>query len=874
MMNNLVDFFNIKTSEFEDDVFLRMERNNHLTEYTYSEIKNNVLKLRNALLSRGFKKNDKIALLCENRPEWGLVFWGVLSLGAELVPVDMKLTPEDIEFILKDSDTKAVFCSEKFVNMLCNLNITLDIYPLDKICEPDFTTLEELLNASSERADDIEIYPTDTALIVYTSGVTGKAKGVVLSHFNLLSDVNMVNGLFYSQFHKAGFLSILPLHHTFEITGGFLAPMSLGGSVTYIEDLKTETLMNNLKKYRPKVMLTVPVFLESIYNGIVKKAETDTVKSFMFNALKNISSLFYKMNIRMGRILFGGLFKNFGGNLRYFVSGAAPLDVKTAEQLEILGFEILEGYGLTETSPILTANTPQAKKLGSVGKPLAWVELKIVKPNPAGEGEITVKGPNIMQGYYKRADLTSKVLKNGWFYTGDIGAVDKDGFVYIRGRDKNVIVSSSGKNIYPEELEDKLSKEPVIKEICVTGRKTKMSEEIVAVIVSDEKQIKTGEKKEDIIKGIIENFNRKVPEYKRISDFIIWEGELPKTTTLKVKRALLEEELYKKQAEGKKKELDYTKDRLEKEPVLKKLLEAASKTTKMPVENISLKDRLYEDLGIDSLGKIDFICDIEEKLDIPIEDNKVAGLYTLEDIFDYIKKRSPADKVKKDKEINLYFLKKPSALVKILRTSFNVFYRIFAKTFFRLEFKGLKNLPEKEPYIIAPNHGGHIDLPSILSAFPLKELDNIFAPAAGDYFEKHPKTEFISYALFNTFSFQRYGNYIEGLKACVKVLKKGRNLIIFPEGVLSKDGNLNEFKSGAAEIAYEAGVKIVPAYIHGSYDAYPTGRYYPKPVKVIIYFGKPVEVKKEETEKQKNIIYKELTGTIKEEIINLKRSIS
>lgn len=869
-MDNLAEFFKEKTALFSKSIFLRMERDGEEVLLSYRQVKELSEKLKNSLSSLGFKKQDKIAILCENRPEWGIVFWATLLLGAVLVPVDIKLTGEEIEFILKDSGARAVFCSEKFLKQAGNFTIPIQVYSLDNVEPSDFTSLTKLLDRTFKISGDVEIFPHDTALIVYTSGTTGSAKGVVLSHGNILSNVNMVHNLFYLEFSKAGFLSILPLHHTFEITGGFLAPLSMGGSITYLEDFKIETLIKNLKEYKPCVMLVVPSFLNLLYEGIVKKARSNPIKFFIFNFFLKISSVFYFFKIKAGRLLFSSLFKNFGGNLRYFISGAAALDINLAKKLEVLGFDVLEGYGLTEASPILTVNTIKGKKLGSVGKPLPWIQIRIEKKQGGTDGQIVAKGPNVMQGYYKRKDLTDEVLKDGWLYTGDIGYFDTDGFLYICGRQKNIIITSSGKNVYPEELEEKLIKAPLIKEICILGVKRKTGEGIMAIVVPEEEMIEDKAKKEEIIKDVIDNFNKTLPEYKRIVDFIIRKEALPKTTTLKIKRQALAEEIEKKQTSRKQKDLNFTKEAARKDPFVEKLLKAAGESAKISKNLISLKDRLYEDLGVDSLAKLEFASEVENEFQIQIKDEAVAGFYTLEDIYNYLKE-SPA---KMEKEKNLPSLKEPDLPVKFLRYSFHLFYRLFARLFFRLRFFGMENLPQSCPYILAPNHGGHIDLPSILCAFSLKDLNNIFSPAAGDYFQRHPKTQFWSYAFFNTFSFSRLGNYFEGLKACIKILERGSSLVIFPEGFLTRDGTLGEFKSGIGEIACESGAKVVPVYIKGSFEAYPTGRYYPKPCRVSIYFGKPVEVSGfDRSNLPKHVIYKEISQKIKERIASLKDEV-
>lgn len=507
----------------------------------------------------GIDSADRVAILSESRPEWAIAFFGIISCAGIVVPMDIKLSDAEIEFILNDSGTKCIFVSKKLLETILRikpkLNYLQSIICLDEVLQEGVLQLKDFKVPEDEIAHR-DIQPADTALIVYTSGTTGIAKGVELTYKNLLFEVMSLND--YIHFSpKDRFLSILPLNHMLELTGGLIAPLYAGACVTYCDSLKPPVLIKLMQETKTTTMICVPLVLKMFHNSIMKKA--DDLRPFrkkMFYRLLGVSRFLLNFNIHAGRWLFKPLHKQFGGNLRCFVSGGAPLDPRVEEDFHALGFNVLQGYGLTETSPVLTVNTFSERKYTSVGIPLKGVEVKIVKNRETDqEGEIIARGPNIMAGYYKNQQKTDEVLKDGWFYTGDIGYIDDDGFLYITGRLKNMIVLGAGKKVFPEEIEEVMSKSRLIKEICVLGRKATAglkagTEEVFAVIVpnSDEFPDEEKQNKELIQNKISAEINRlsgNLAEYKKIADFILYFDELPKTSTKKIKRKEVLEKIIK-----------------------------------------------------------------------------------------------------------------------------------------------------------------------------------------------------------------------------------------------------------------------------------------------------------------------------------------
>ena len=344
------------------------------------------------------------------------------------------------------------------------------------------------------------------------------------------------------------FISILPLNHMLEITGGLIAPLYGGSTVTYCPTLKPAQIISLMREVKATGMICVPLVLKMFYNGIMK--EVDKLSGFkkrLFKILTGISKLFLRLNVNLGTLLFKGVHRKFGKRFKYFVSGGAPLDIQLEKDFDALGFTILQGYGLTETAPVIALNTPKFKRYGSVGKPLKGVEVKIVKKSESEqEGEIIARGANIMKGYYHNPEKTAESIRDGWYYTGDLGYLDKDGFLYISGRAKNLIVLGGGKKIFPEEVEQVVGESPYIKEICVLGKKATQglkagTEEVFAVVVPDLDRFSPEDKKDEHkirtkISQEITSLSQNLAEYKRISDFKLHFEELPKTSTRKIKR--------------------------------------------------------------------------------------------------------------------------------------------------------------------------------------------------------------------------------------------------------------------------------------------------------------------------------------------------
>ncbi|HVN67810.1 MAG TPA: AMP-binding protein, partial [Candidatus Sulfotelmatobacter sp.] len=494
-------------------------------------------RLQKKLSELGVGVGDRVALLSENRPEWPIAYLAIAGMGAVVVPLDAMMKPDETRPLLDDAEPKAFVLSAKFLDHAKGTRLAGKEVKME-----DFDRLPLATELSTAHVD-----PDTLLAIVYTSGTTGSPKGVMLTHGNLLS--NAVSGASCFQLGPGdNFLSVLPLHHTFETTGGFMAAFVTGCRVTYVESLKSYHLIQAMQETGVTLMLGVPLLYQLLFDGIMREVEEQgkaKIFSLLFTMSRSIKNL---TGFNLGRRLFSVIHKKFGGKVRFFVSGGAAIDPDLIRNFDLMGFPLIQGYGLTESSPVLTACTLRDNVIGSVGRAIPGVEIKIAGDDVVGE--ILGRGPNIMKGYYKRQDLTDKVVIGGWLWTGDVGYLDESGHLFITGRTKDVIVTGSGVNVYPEELEFALKKVPAFKEVCVMGEKLKegvrRGMEVVVAVIHPNYELFAGRDEADIHAALaaeVNRFNQNTAEFKRIARFIVRREEFPKTRLLKIKRFELKKEL-------------------------------------------------------------------------------------------------------------------------------------------------------------------------------------------------------------------------------------------------------------------------------------------------------------------------------------------
>ncbi|HQI41925.1 MAG: long-chain fatty acid--CoA ligase [Ignavibacteriales bacterium UTCHB2] len=770
----------------------------------------------------------KVAIFSENRFEWVYAFYSAWMKNAVAVPIDFMSSSEDVAFILNDCKPEVVFYSagtkEVLEKAISQLNYEIEKINLDDI----------IINEASTFSNLPEPDPNATAVIIYTSGTTGSPKGVMLSYDNLLANIEAVTNDVNIYTSDDRLLVLLPLHHIFPLMGTMIIPLGVGGTIIFSPSMASEDIMATLQQ-GITIIIGVPRLYNLIRKGIKDKIDKSGIAKFLFKIAQKKNSLTFS------RKIFGSVQRKFGGKIKFLVSGGAALDKEVAKDYLTLGFEILEGFGMTECAPMITFTRPGKVLPGSAGQPLKTNEVKII------DGEIVTRGRNVMQGYYNRPEETSAILKDGWLFTGDLGYLNDDNRIFITGRKKEIIVLSNGKNINPEEIEDKiLSMNEVITEIGVFEK----SDLLHAVIYPDYQKAKQLgiENVEEMIKWeVIDKYNQSVTPYKKVMKFSLIKEPLPRTRLLKLKRFLLPQ---LEQISGERNE-NIIEPAFQEYTLIKEFLHQQKEITIHP------SDHLEIDLGLDSLDKVNLGVYLESNFGIKYTESELVGFSNVvklaEDVRDKKTKLSieAIDWGKIFKEHLNLDLPKSWFTHNAMKNS----AKVFLKLYFRLKGEGLENIPEG-PFIIAPNHQSFFDGLFVAVFLKNKLMKQTYFYAK----EKHVKSKLLKFiANKNNVIVMDLNDLKTSLQKLAEVLKRGKNIIIFPEGTRTLSGEIGDFKKTFAILSRELNVPVVPVAIRGAYDALPRGTHFPKPWKKInVKFLKPV--------KPENHTYDSLKDIVKEKV--------
>ena len=526
--------------------------NGSMKTISHKEFRDEINALGTVLINMGLK-DKRIAVISENRYEWELSYLAIAAGVGVVVPLDKALPDNELESLILRSQVEAIFYSSKYDAIMNTLRekkntnlkyfISMDLQENTNGIYSQKALLEKgkkLLEEGNKQYLDAKIDADKMGIMLFTSGTTAMSKAVMLSHKNLVTNVMDIIQRF-DLTEEDRFLSFLPLHHVFECTVGFLYPVSIGGSIAFCEGVKH--MADNIKEFDITAMISVPAVFDIIYRKVMKTIEKKG-KMATLEKGKKISNVLLKVKIDLRKQLFKEVHESLGPKLKLVVTGGAALDPETEKGFNDLGFDVEQGYGLTETAPVIAAETPKCRRLGSIGKKFPSVEVKIDDPDEEGIGELMAKGPSIMLGYYENEEATKSALEpDGWFHTGDLARIDKDGFIYIAGRKKSVIVLNNGKNVFPEEIETLLNKVEGIKETFVYEKKEDDGDVKVCVeIVYDKEMIKDlyhiedEEKIKEFLWEKVKEVNKLMPKYKYVREMIATEEPLIKTTTLKIKR--------------------------------------------------------------------------------------------------------------------------------------------------------------------------------------------------------------------------------------------------------------------------------------------------------------------------------------------------
>ena len=774
---------------------------------SYKQLLGNVASFSNLINDRA----TKVAIFFENRFEWVYAFYSAWLKNATVVPIDFMSSAEDVNFILNDCKPEIIIFSNQTAEV-CNKACSGLSYQIDKLNVDDISLIEFSGEVVFPKPDIDK-----TAVIIYTSGTTGSPKGVMLSFDNILVNIEAVTEDVVVYEPSDRVLVLLPLHHIFPLVGTVVAPLKIGATIVFSPSMAADDLMATLQNHQITMIISVPRFYSIIRKGIKEKIEKNKVAKFLFRIAEKKNSLSFS------RKVFKSVHKKFGGNIKYMVSGGAALDKEVAKDLRTLGFEVLEGYGMTECAPMITFTKPGKVVIGSAGQPLKTNEVRIV------DGEIVNRGRNVMQGYYNRPEETKAIIRDGWLYTGDLGYLDEENRLFITGRKKEIIILSNGKNINPEEIETKLAKmSDVISEVGVFEK----SDMLYALFYCDELKVKQLgiENVEEYLKwNVIDKYNQEVTPYKKVMKFSVVREPLPRTRLGKLKRFLLPQLAIK----------DQSKQEKIPEPVFQEYILIRDFIQQQKEITVHPTDHLEIDLGLDSLDKVNLQVFLEQTFGVKMNEQEIMSFPNVLKLAESIQERKTKLAVE------------AIDWGKILREEFDVKLpeswfthnlikhaaKIFLKFYFRLNSEGLENLPNG-PFILAPNHQSFLDGLFVAVFLKNKIMKRTYFYAK----EKHVKNKVLKFiADKSNVIVMDLSDLKTSLQKLAEVLKNGRNLIIFPEGTRSFNGELGDFKKTFAILSRELNVPIVPVAIEGANKALPRGKIIPRPFKKVrVKFLKPI----------------------------------
>ena len=829
---DLLDLFDTSTKRFPTRIAMRIERNGRKEQYTFEDVRELTLRVAGFLAHNGIKHGDRVILFSNNMPEWGITYFGVLKAGATAIPIDPASSVEEIVSFAKAGEASAIVLSPKLANenldlqdRLAESGIDLKVWTFDEIFEmPD----------EVEEAKRLAILPTKVignavASLIFTSGTTGKPKAVMLSHKNFTNMISMLSSVLDMDITD-GVLSVLPMHHTFEFSAGFLTPFSNGTQITYLDELTAEELTRSIENGHVTGMVGVPALWEMLHRRIKTRLRergdwiADAADSMIeFNAWLRDNTPF-----NLGPIVFFPIHQGMGGKMRYLISGGSALSEKVQKDLHGLGFTVLEGYGLTESSPVLTVARPGNKLLrGSVGKPLPGVEVKIDNPDDNGVGEVVARGQNVMLGYYNNEEATEAVLQDRWLRTGDLGRIDEDGNLYIVGRSKDVIIDSNGKNIYPDEIEDLYGKSGYIKELSVVGLPDDDGGEKISSLVVPDYEHDIAFTRAEVNKKIEEHFREiaaGIPFFKRVKVLHVTPFELPRTATRKVKRSEVVAMLQTLEDRSKKKTKAAVESKGDDNMLwIRKIVATVSSR---PLSDIAIEDKLA-DLGFDSLMFVELQAAVEDaggrvvSPDTLNEVQTVRELLTAVNRLDKSKRLADEPRVEEKKDEEEIYI--PSLVRRIGNAAVDFAQERLYTNVLDTTIEGEGNVPQHVNFIVAPNHASHIDTGLVKKALGKDVAEQTVAVAAADYwFDTKYKR-----AYMNNFTtlvpIERTGSLRQSLRHVTRILNEGYNALIFPEGTRSLTGDVAEFKPVIGYLALHQKIGILPIYIWGTFEAYPKG---------------------------------------------------
>lgn len=840
-------------------IAMEIKHVNGYRQYTYGEMVQQVRGLSTALIHMGLRPGDRVAIVAENRPEWAIAYLSIVTIGGTAVPLDFQMADEEIALLLAESESQVVFASARTWPLVTSLRSPAALVSLDPAPEPHAFVFDELVAQGLRHAlGEVSIQPHDVASLLYTSGTTMKPKGVLLTHQNFISNAKALLGSGMGG-PEDNFLVMLPLHHAFPFMVAFLVPLLLGARMTFLQSLKGPDIVQCLRETKVSMFVGVPQVFAMIRRAIFDDlGRRPALVRWVFAMLLALSGLVRRWTgWNLGRALFTPVHRRFGESLRFLFSGGARLDPQVARDLSRLGFTIREGYGLTETAPVVTFTSLARPKPASVGLPIVGVEVRIVSADEQGNGEVVVRGPNVMKGYDRDPEGTAAAIRDGWFHTGDLGYQDRDGYLFLTGRLKELIVTSGGKNISPGELEARYHQSPAIAELCIIGteRAGEGGETLHAVVVPDftylkEQKIQDGP---SFIRDALTKISLTLQAYKRITAVSFLKEPLPRTRLGKIQRhrvaAMLESG---QQPRRERPVLSEADQALWGTQVAGAVLSALRRLLPSRKE-INLDDHLDMDLGLDSLQRVELLAALEGRVGF-LPDSLAGEVITVRDMIEKLRtlELGALEGPEGDRPWREILAAAPlparadgllafpswlhrlvtklsrAALVRILRIGCG------------LTVKGQEHLPDHGPFLLAANHVSYADAFVVLAAVPHQVFLRLFTLGWEGYFQGPFRARVAR--IGHVIPVGTKTPLVTVLRTSAAVLRQGNGLLVFPEGERSVDGRLHPFKKGIGVLACELGVPVIPVWIEGTYEAWPADARYPRFHRLGIRFGGSVSI--------------------------------
>ena len=903
-MPTFYDRFVECAQRWPDNTALELQRHDQIESCTYAELHRMAESIGRWITENKFARGSRLAMLADNHPRWVAAYLGIIASGCVVVPLDTALHDDQVTKLLKDSGASAVFCDVKHAVVAhpaaTELKLGMILMDPDRMAgkniqEKWLADLPAIFQAGSGQFKPVAAQNDDLASLLYTSGTTADPKGVMLTHANFLGEVEAVFN-WVELGPSDALLGVLPLFHVLAQMANLLLPLVKGSRVVYLETLNTTELLRALTERNITAFAVVPQFFYLIHERVTAEiAKRGAIAQKVFAILLAVNRTLRKVGINAGPILFRKVHDALGPKMRYLVTGGSRFDPGIARAFHDLGIDVLQAYGLTETTAGVYANSPHDNEIGSVGKALKGVEGKIVDPQPQEEGppvgEVALRGPVVMKGYWNRPDATAAVLRDGWFLTGDLGYFDSRGHLFLTGRKKEVIVLSNGKNVYPEEIEAHYLKSPFIKEIAVMGLEGKPGEggdRLHAVIVPnfDELRQRKIVNAKEVIRFDIESLSPQIASTKRIGSYEIWQEDLPRTTTRKIKRFEVEKRVRANQAKklGDDSELPAEKPLTPEEtewlsqPGVQRGLTVVRESARSAPEAMRPTLNLELDLGLDSMQRVEVLSHLEEELGGNVDESQLTDMYTVRDLIDAVLQSAatgarPATRTAFAgwKAILAEDPEDPDVLALLHPNRWNdAFWYVFSRAIqiialdrFQLKVEGAEKLPKDGAYIISSNHQSFLDPLILASLLPPEIFYRAFAVGTSEIFGSGLMRRLAR--SIKVIVVDPDAHLVPAMRAGAFGLRHGQVLILYPEGERSIDGSPKVFKKGAAILSVHLQVPILPVAIEGFHDAWPRNKRFQgfKPLKMV--FGDPIMPPPESSASEE--VYEQLTADLKKKIV-------